>query len=150
MTSRDVPRLLSEYFAAHAQSFSRISPNVIVDVTRNSPRKNSSVLVLEMNHEGHGEHEEDGAKMTRNTLVTFVFFFYELAGRRSLIGRGRRLRWLRTRTHRQVACAQFFHIRQFVQVTQSEMVEEKFSRFVGQWTSGNFGASGNFDETAFH
>jgi hypothetical protein len=33
MTSRETPRLLSEYFAARAQSAGRISANAIVDLT---------------------------------------------------------------------------------------------------------------------
>jgi len=66
-----IPRFPSEYFAARAQFSGVISPNAIVDVTKNSPTKNGNGLATETNHEGHEEHE---ARINRNTFVTFVFF----------------------------------------------------------------------------
>src|SRR5205807_7782266 len=56
----------------------------------------------------------------------------------------------RTRTYRQMARPQFLDVRDFVQIAQTKMIEKKFRGFVKQRTSGNFGATGNFNEAAFH
>src|SRR2546425_8779369 len=49
-----------------------------------------------------------------------------------------------------MACAEFLNVWQFVEIAQTEMVEKKFGRFVKQRTTGNLGASRNFDEAALH
>ena len=49
-----------------------------------------------------------------------------------------------------MAGTQLRDIRQFVEITQTEMVEKKLGGFVKQRTTRNFGAPGNFDQAAFH
>src|ERR1700680_1798948 len=47
MTSMEMPRLLSEYFAARAQSAARSSARAVVDVTmRREPAKNASDFMI--------------------------------------------------------------------------------------------------------
>src|SRR5579864_861471 len=50
----------------------------------------------------------------------------------------------------QMPGAQFFDIRKLVQVVQAEVVEKELGRHVKQGPSGNFGATGNFHQAAFH
>src|SRR5207248_8919137 len=47
----------------------------------------------------------------------------------------------------QIACAQFFGIRQFVEIPQTEVLQEKLRRLVEQWTAGQFCAPDGFTHT---
>ncbi len=49
-----------------------------------------------------------------------------------------------------MARPQLFHVGQFVQIAQTEMIKKKLRGFVKKRAAGNFGPSGNFDEAAFH
>src|SRR5712692_1463675 len=129
------PRLLSEYLAARAQSLGRISADVGVAVT--SAAKIDNIF----------------ARMTENLCT-------KPKAPRRLTGGSRRLvrglcsvdvlRSLRAGTHGQIAFPQFLHVRQFVQLAQTEMVQKKLRCFVKQRPAGNFGASGNFYQASLH
>src|SRR5437870_7021735 len=54
------------------------------------------------------------------------------------------------RAYWQVAGAEFLDVRQFVEIAQTEMIEEKVRCLVKQRTPRNFGTPGNFDESALH
>src|SRR3954454_483680 len=49
-----------------------------------------------------------------------------------------------------VTFAQFFCVRQLVEVPKPEMFEEKLGGFVEQRAARHFGAPGNFQQTALH
>src|ERR1700693_3284360 len=49
-----------------------------------------------------------------------------------------------------MARPQFFDVRQFFEISQTEVIEKELGRFVKQRAPRNFGAAGNFDEPAFH
>src|SRR5437870_13540008 len=51
---------------------------------------------------------------------------------------------------RQITFPQLFHIWQFVEIAKAEVIEKKLSRLIQKRSPGDFGASGNFDETALH
>ena len=46
--------------------------------------------------------------------------------------------------------AQLFHVWQVLQIPQAEVIEKKLRRFVEKRASGDFGATGDFDQAAFH
>src|SRR6267143_5266069 len=50
----------------------------------------------------------------------------------------------------QIACAQFFGVRQFVEIPQTEVLQEKLGRLVKQRAAGQFRAPADFDQAAFH
>ena len=52
--------------------------------------------------------------------------------------------------HRQIASPQFFCVWQLVEIAQTEVIEEKLCRFVKERSPRDFGASGDFHQTALH
>ena len=52
--------------------------------------------------------------------------------------------------HGQMTRAQLFHIWQLVQSAQAEMIEKKLRRFVQKRPARDFGATGDFNQAAFH
>src|ERR1051325_2304564 len=51
---------------------------------------------------------------------------------------------------RQITSPQFFHVWQFIEIAQSEVIEEKLRGLIEKRTPGNFGASSDFHQAAFH
>src|SRR3954452_13384393 len=51
---------------------------------------------------------------------------------------------------RQITSPQLFRVWQFVEITQTEMIEEKLRRFVKKRPSRDFGASSDFHEPTLH
>ncbi len=93
------------------------------------------------------------------------FFFARRLGffRRRLAGRFRRpLRGGQLRLHRffcrrrrrggrrQVALAEFLRVREFVEILQAEVIQEKLRRLVEQRPPGDLGAPGDFHQPALH
>jgi len=53
-------------------------------------------------------------------------------------------------SHRQITSPQFFRVWQFIEIAQTEVIEEKLCRFVKKRSPRDFGASGDFHQTALH
>src|SRR5207249_642590 len=50
----------------------------------------------------------------------------------------------------QITGAQFFRVRQFVEIPQTEMLQKKLRRLVKQWTPWQFRAPADFYQTTLH
>src|SRR4030095_10151479 len=141
MTSIETPRLLSEYFAARAQSDGSISANATVDVRKRSAKIDKAGGVAMKRGKARGGsprapcRRRDHAHRGRLRSIAPTLW------------RGSRgCRPLSARAHGQMMCAQLFHIWQFVQIAQTKVIEEKLRRFVEKRSAGNFGASANFHQ----
>src|SRR5882762_11853239 len=52
--------------------------------------------------------------------------------------------------HWQITSPQFFRVWQFVEIAQTEVIEEKLCRLVKERSPRDFGASGDFHQAALH
>ena len=60
------------------------------------------------------------------------------------------MRCLRPRADGQISRPQFFDIWEFVEISQTEVVEKKLGGFVKKRTAWDLGAAGDFHQPAFH
>src|SRR6266536_4560654 len=171
MTSMETPRLLSEYFAARAQSAACISADAEVDVVirrerainhrprlisgeRRLPACTIRSLAEYISQRKHWKR----CKAVRGKLP-------RTTGRRPVLPRSETRTLARICCFRRGGCrrfgrcplrdrqmtrAQLFYIRQFVQSAQAEVIKKKLRGLVQKRAPGNFGASGDFNQAAFH
>src|ERR1700736_4327325 len=117
MTSIALPRLLSEYLAARAQSFGRISVNADVDVRSEKRIDNAAIFTVRVVAAAVlSGHSQILPPVTMPVRLGPLRFFSRRLRRCRFGGVGR----LRARTHWQITLPQFLHVGQFLQLAQTE------------------------------
>src|ERR1051325_10186285 len=135
-----MPRLLSEYLAARAQSLGLIrAAHAMVDPTMVGARANRI-----------GERTLAACRRWHSAFANFSLTrrFVDSLRRTKVRFGGTPKPESRPRRHRQVTLPEFLDIGQLVEGAQPEMIEEKRCRLIKQGAAWNFSAPGNFDETA--
>src|SRR5579885_1566090 len=149
------PPLLSEYFAARAQSLALISAaRAEVETKAHAIAKWIEQRTQCTRERARARHRGQSylavARITRPfTDARLLRRESEagaspglLAGLSRFSGRSRSRPW-------QIAPAQLFHFRQFIDASQTEVIEENLCLFVKQRATRDVGAAGDFDHAAF-